>query len=543
MEFARKEKSYIEPIVTAAEMRYFDSQTIEKLGIPSLVLMERAALATSDVICGLERTCQRIAVFAGNGNNGGDGLAIARILSERGKDVAVFMPGLNGRYSKETEIQLGIIRQLSARIQLKCCADESAESAEQDFYKYDSESDATYDVVVDCLFGTGLARDITGEYAKAVEWIGKMRSLGACVVSVDIPSGISSDTGKILGTAVRADETVALQYRKVGHLLYPGREYAGKVTVKNIGIPSLFEKEMPGRFFAYSEKNVSEILPVRRLDGNKGTFGKVLLVAGSKGMAGAAILCARSIFKSGAGMVKILTSEDNRSIIQSTLPEAMLVTYGETPDEKQILDATAWADCIVAGCGISQSKPAYTVVKALLGEGQKKLVLDADALNLIAGNEELQELLKKYAKGKVILTPHPGELARLLSITVHEYEENPVEAVHTLSTRYACTVAGKNAVTLVASSEAEEVYVNTTGNDGMAVAGSGDVLSGVIGALYTQKSSFEAACAGVYLHGKAGDLAAEHIGKAPMMASDLADAIGTIFRNQQGTGFERKFTF
>ena len=501
-------------IVTSEEMKFYDDSTIKKVGIPSLVLMERAAVVTADIILRYAKKASKVIVYAGTGNNGGDGLAIGRILSQNGLEVTFYLPGDESRASSETAKQLAIIRNLGFSILSKL-------------------PKAEYDIVIDSLFGTGLSREITGLYAKAVKDINERKAKGALVVSVDIPSGINADTGQILGCCVEADITVAFEYGKAGHYFYPGREKTGKIFVKNIGIASQFLTEKKPSYFSFGKEEMKQLLPKRDPSGNKATFGKVLLIAGSINMAGAAILCGRSIMRCGAGMVKIITPSANRGIIQKSLPEALLYTYGKAPNERQIAESLEWADVIVIGPGLSKSENAKLLLGKVLEQGKLPMVIDADGLNLIAENDSLRQAVINYEKKKIIMTPHPGEFVRLADISMEKYKDAPRENVIKMAREYGCIVVGKDAATLVAAPESETVYMNLTGNDGMATAGSGDVLSGVIGGLLTQISPFEAACLGTCLHGIAGENAAKRKSRRGMIASDLVEEICGVFAEEK----------
>lgn len=503
----------MEYIVTAREMRECDTAAIKDCGIPAMVLMERAALSVLSEMEAFLSVTTRIAIFAGCGNNGGDGLALARLLSEKGIHADIFLTGNTEKMSRECGSQLSILKQLGITVNSKSVKSE-------------------YDIVVDCLFGTGLTREVTGIYEETVRRINHYGEKGSRVISVDIPSGVCADSGKILGCAVKADLTVALQYGKAGHYLYPGKIMCGHTVVHNIGIPEFFHIGKEPSFFSYGAEDIDEILPKRALSGNKGTFGKILLIAGSKDMAGAALLCGKTILRSGAGMLKIVTAAENRDLILGELPEAMIYAYEGRAEEEKIKQSIAWADVVVAGCGISTDENAELLMEMVLGQGEKKAVIDADGLNLIARKGSLQEKLHQYQKGRVILTPHPGEFVRLAGISMNTYKENPAIYVRKLAEQYGCVIAGKDAATLVASPDERTVYLNRTGNDGMATAGSGDVLAGVTGALFASMESFQAACTGVFLHGLAGDLAAEKQGKRGMLASDISAELKELLREK-----------
>lgn len=501
-------------VVTAEEIKHYDTYTIEKTGIPSLLLMERAAM---EVVLALEERCRkksRVIIFAGCGNNGGDGLAIGRLLAEKGAEVTFYMPGEPGRVSTETKKQMEILLNLGFSIQRKLPPLE-------------------YDILIDALFGVGLSREITGVYREAVEEINRLGSRGTYVAAVDIASGICADTGRVMGCAVRADMTVSFSYAKAGQLFYPGREYTGQLLVREIGVDKKAEKEMPASYRRMDETEMKALLPARSRSGNKGTFGKVLVAAGGHEMCGAALLCARSVLKTGAGMVKIITSKRNREVLMQALPEAMLSVYGEMPKEEEIESCLAWADVIVAGPGIGKGREGARLMELLLRQGQLPFVMDADGLNLIAKEEALWKLTGTYERGRMILTPHPGELVRLKKETMDMYRQNPGKAVKELARQMNCVVVGKDAVTLVASPKEESIFINGTGNDGMATAGSGDVLAGMIGGLLAQHmEAFQAACVGVALHGVAGDRAALAKSRYSMTASDIIEKIGVVLAEQ-----------
>lgn len=492
-------------IVKSSEMKAYDNYTIEKIEIPSLLLMERAALAVVNVIRDKIRKKTKMLVVAGNGNNGGDALAAGRMLAQEGTEVYFSMPGLNGKVSKETEKQIRILRNLGFSIHDKFPKEE-------------------YDIVIDGLFGIGLTRPIEGIYKEAVMHINHLKENGAYVVSCDIPSGICADTGKVLGQGVKADVTVTFQYAKAGHYFYPGREYTGELQIASIGIVGEKTAGLSASYHTLEEANVKELLPVREPSGNKGSFGKVLLMAGSKDMCGAAILCGKAILHTGAGMVKIITPQANREIIQQTLPEAMLYTYEKMPQEDALMESIRWADVMVAGPGIGKSDASKMILTCLLQQGKKPFVADADALNLIAEDADLQQMVQTYQKNQLIITPHPGEFIRVSGLSMEEYKNNPGKHIKELADEFSCIVVGKDAVTMVAQPEDEKLYMNLTGNDGMATAGSGDVLAGIIGGLLAQKVIPEkAAVLGVYLHGCAGDKAADKKSRYAVTASDLIE--------------------
>lgn len=508
-----------EYLISAGEMKEYDRNTIEFFGVPSMVLMERAALAVVEEMeerfpCG-----GRVLVAAGSGNNGGDGIAVGRILMQRGFAVDFYLAGERRKCSEETEAQIRIIEKYGCPLQ-------------------DKMGDKEYDIIVDALLGIGLSRELKGGFAETVR---KINESGAFICSIDIPSGIHTDNGRVMGEAVKADLTVTFGWKKLGHMLYPGNQYGGEIICRDIGITqeSFFEK-IP-RVYTYMG-DAGYGMPCRNKGGNKGTFGKVLVIAGSVNMSGACGLCARAAYRTGAGMVKVITPEENRIIIQSNVPEALLSTYqaeGEISGEAHNIleEGMKWADCIVIGPGMGMGEMAYAILKQVL-EGEKKpLVIDADGLNLLAEYAELKCYLESRKMGEdrrqIIFTPHLAEFARLYGCTLEEAKRDILHKPKELADRYGCIVVCKDARTTVAVPEKEEIYMNTSGNDGMATAGMGDVLAGVIGGLLAQGMEAEQAAAlGVYIHGTAGDRAAEQKGKYALMAGDVIESLGSVTRRK-----------
>lgn len=498
----------MEYIVNASEMKQYDSNTITEFKVPSIVLMERAALAAAEAIV-QNAPGRKVLVIAGCGNNGGDGLAVGRLLLQKGYDVACTLIGDREKVGSQTALQLEILQKYGLEAGCNLPQEE-------------------YDIIIDALFGIGLTRPVEGNFAKAIEYINQSN---AYIAAIDIPSGICADTGRVMGTAVKADITVTFAFRKRGLLLYPGAEYAGRVLCRDIGIAhDSFLGHTPS-CFTYTKTDLQK-LPARPAYGNKGTFGKVLLIAGSGDMSGACLLAGESIYRMGAGLVRIMTVKENRALIQQKLPEAVLMTYdaGRCPKAK-LEEALEWADCIALGPGLSQSKTAKAIVKIVL-DNEKPAVIDADAINLIAGSASLRQRLKD--RPNVILTPHIGEFARLTGKTPADIKADLIHAARTFAEEYAVTLVCKDARTVVCS-ESKPIYLNCSGNSGMATAGSGDVLTGIITALAAQTGNlYEAAVLGVYIHGLAGDMAAEKYNEYYMLAGSITEQLQVILkRNEQ----------
>lgn len=504
----------MEYLVTQAQMKQYDKNTIEYLKIPSAVLMERAALVTVEELLKEKGNApQKALIVAGCGNNGGDGLAIGRLLMRRGFPVDVVLLGSPAKCSGETRLQTEILARYGVRL-------------------YDTIPEREYDIVIDAIFGIGLTREIEGIYKDAIEAINGMK---AYVCSVDIPSGIHADSGKILGCAVKADMTVTYGFYKLGEFLYPGTEYCGKIICRQMGIDEYSFLGKKPVWYTYTGKN-DVILPKRKANGNKGTFGKTLIIAGSDNICGAALMAGKSVFRMGAGMVRIVTSCQNREVIQQALPEAMVTVYdttlwqADTPDAAFIsafLEAHEWADCILIGPGIGTGQEAQWMLRYCLNESTLPMVVDADGLNLIAAGRVDMAAHKE----NVILTPHLLEFARLAGCSVKEVSENITVYPKKLSEKMHCIVVCKDARTVVAAPENEMLYLNTSGNAGMATAGAGDVLAGMIAGLLSQGMDAEkAAVTGVYLHGLAGDMAADAHGEYSMMATDIIEELEELLK-------------
>jgi NAD(P)H-hydrate epimerase len=497
-------------ILSAQRMKECDTHMIRDIGVPSMVLMERAALCIADeamkapVFSVRRKEDIRVLSVCGSGNNGGDGAAAARILTLRGIHTDLYLLGNPEHRTPEMKMQLETDSRLCIR------------TVRKPVWK-------NYDILIDALFGIGLNGSPKGESAAAV---GQMAESGAFVISADIPSGISADDGAVLGCAVRADVTVTMQFMKRGLLLYPGAEYAGKIVTADIGIMPVPRK---GDMLAPDAEDL-KILSRRNPAGNKATFGKVLVVAGRRNMAGAAFFAAMAAMRTGAGMVKVLTAEENRKIIQTKIPEAMLETYGNTPAPENCAEALAglkkslrWADAVACGPGIGTDAIAKAMTEEILKSSSLPLVLDADALNCLEGD---LSLLKKY-RGKCIVTPHPGEMSRLIGESTQDVIRDRLATALSFAKQTKTCCVLKDARTFTAGPDGT-VYLNTTGNDGMATAGSGDVLTGITAAVLARGTEFvRAAALAVCLHGRAGDIAAEKKGKPGLMASDIIDGIRT----------------
>lgn len=511
-----------EYLVSAKEMKQLDNNTISITGLPSLVLMERAAFAVAmqvmDYLKG-DKTAG-ILIVAGNGNNGADGVCAGRILKEYGYPVDICLLKSHHEYTDEMKVQLTA----AAKYSIVLMDEENV-----DFYRYQ--------VVVDSIFGIGLNRDIEGNAKALIERINESRPY---VISVDIPSGVNATTGSICGVAVRADETVTFGFYKCGQLFYPGRMYCGKITKAQIAINETSFYGMTPKMFSYIKETDSDKVDyARNVMGNKGTFGKVLVIAGRASTAGAAILCAGSALRSGCGMVSLITEEENKEAILQALPEAMLETY-RREDVGDVLTGKmrkwlAWADVAVIGPGLLRDETSYQLLHDLLQYGNLTLVCDADALQLFAMHEELRDSLKQYtSKNEVVFTPHPGELASLAGCSITDIKADRLNICERVCREYGAILIAKDADTLCMKA-GDPVYLNSTGNDGLSTAGSGDVLAGLAASLVGQSlkngmSLYEAVCLAIFVHGYAADICAGQTGKRFMVASDIIEAYKYILK-------------
>jgi len=482
-------------LVTAEEMGRCDRNTIEKINIPGPVLMERAALAVCREITGLENV-RTVLIIAGTGNNGGDGLALARLLCEEGMDVSVCIIGDESRATNQWRLERRILSSYPVNF-------------------ISIPDNPEYNVYVDALFGVGLKRPIEGDYAKVIN---ACNERGGIKVAIDIPSGINPDDGSVMGCAFKADITVTFAFAKRGLFMYPGCGFAGRVVTAPVGITELgFEGKLPEMF--YYDEPLHELLPERDKAGNKGSFGKVLLIAGSVNMAGAAVLSAKACYHAGAGMVKVLTPEDNRVIMQSTVPEALLGTYDDFEKSEM------WADVIAIGPGLGVNKEALKILGRVIGHSKKSVIVDADALNLLSVNEELAEELSRQGKNgrTIILTPHVGELSRLTGTETAGLKGSLPHHGMNFSKKMNAVVVAKDARTFICA-PGKKICANIRGTSGMASAGSGDVLTGCIAGLLAQKmEAFRAASVGVYACALAGEAAERAKSEYAMTAMDIAD--------------------
>ena len=491
-------------LVNGREMKNWEKQAMEDYKTPSILLMERAALAVIEELTSGKYDLHKVLIACGTGNNGGDGLAVARLLKTKGIQTEVCIAGALDRFSPDAKQQFEMYKAVSGKFVTSPAYDE-------------------YTVMVDAMFGIGCNRAVEGVAAEVIE---KMNSAQAPVVAIDVPSGISSDTGKVCGIAVKAAATVTFFTEKLGMMLYPGRDYCGMIKVADLGIP--FERSEECRIITYHDQDLQK-LPKREGNSHKGTYGKVLVIAGSPEIGGAAYLASAAAYRIGAGLVKVYTPQENRIAMQTLLPESLLEIYDRNrPVLKQLQQCMEGADVIVIGPGFGRDRMAEKILRYVIAKSKVPLVIDADGINLLAENENKGLLLE--AQVPVILTPHIQEMARLTGAQKENIKKKPFDAAESFTEEYGVTLVLKDARTIVVKA-GELSYLNLSGNSGMATGGSGDVLAGMIGGLIAQgMEELEAARLGVYVHGMAGDAAASKKGAYSMTATDLLDGIAEVTR-------------
>jgi NAD(P)H-hydrate epimerase len=501
-------------VLNAAQMREADRRTIEEIGISSLVLMENAGRQVVAAMEAVHGDLQEhvVAVLCGRGNNGGDGFVIARTLLQRGVDVGVFVIGRVADVRGDARINLEILGRLGLTVV------EVADSEAWELH-FSEVSDCT--LIVDAIFGTGLNAPLSGLLETVVA---DVNASGLPIVAVDLPSGMSSDSHEAIGESIVAGTTVTLGAPKLSLVLPPAEIRAGDVVIADIGIPGEIVDALDGpRVELLTRASMRQLIAPRNPDTHKGDYGRVLLVAGSRGKTGAAHLCAVGALRSGAGLVTVATPSECLPIVASMAPEYMTLPLDETPDGLDIdglddlLETTS--DVLALGPGLGQARGTRAFIQAVVDRATLPLVLDADGLNAFAGEPE--RLAGREGR-PVIITPHPGEMARLVGTTTEQVQSDRLEVARSFASTHHVYVVLKGHRTLIATPDGS-VFINPTGNPGMASGGTGDVLSGMLAAWLAQLLDAEAACKlAVYLHGMAGDLAEADEGEIGMTAGDLA---------------------
>jgi len=513
-------------VLTGKQMKEFDAEAIKNYSLPSLILMENAGRAVVQAL--LERV-QDLGVFhmvvvAGRGNNGGDGLCAARHLLNLGASVEAFLVGSPGKLSEETSVQAKILEGFGLEIRY---LNEESDLAELE------EALSRADVVIDALLGIGVRGPVRGLLRPVIE---RINASDTFVVAVDVPSGVDADTGAVAGAAVKADLTVTLEYPKLGLLLYPGRGHAGEIVVSKIGYPELLRQTFRSGLEWVDESYVRARLPQRRAYSHKGDYGKVFILAGSRGLTGAAIMAAEAALRSGAGLVYLGYPESLSPAVEARLLEAVKLPLPERAGAlaegalEPILNFIAEMDIDVmaVGPGLSRIKSVGALLRKLLPKVEVPLVIDADGLNALASPQGLRVL--KGLKVPAVLTPHPGELSRLIGRKISEIEAGRVGTARETAESLDVILVLKGVPTVTALPSGE-IFINSTGNSGLATGGSGDVLTGLIAGLIAQgMPPEEAAPAGVYLHGLLADRLKGELGERAMIPGDLIRAMPQVLR-------------
>lgn len=477
-----------------------DRYTIEEIGIPSLVLMENAAKEVTDKVVGLG---EKFIIFCGSGNNGGDGLAIARKLILENKDVCIVIVSQNDKYSNDFLVNYNILRKLTNNIiYLKNIKD--IEILKEVLNKYE--------IVLDCIFGVGLNRVLDEFYIKVINIINEKSKF---IISVDVPSGLNADNGEVMGASILASLTFSFEVIKMGFIKYKALDYLGKLEILNIGIPDFVKNMNSERVFLFNKEGYRNLLIKRSAYGHKGDYGKVAILAGSKGYTGAAFIATESCIRAGAGLTTLVSTRYVQDKLSCKLVEAMTANI-ESKDELEELFKRV--DVIAIGPGIDNEKMYKHLLIELVGCKNKLFVIDAGAFNLIKGSKEIMEGLK----GRAIFTPHPGEMARLIDRTINYVEDNRIDVARKFAKENEVVVLLKGYNTIITNGD--DVYINKTGNSKMASGGMGDCLTGIISALLAQGHSLiDSAVLGAYIHGLAGELASED--KYSTVASEVIENI------------------
>jgi len=507
------------PVFTAAEMRALDARAIRELGIPGPRLMDNAGTGAAALIARWLAPIRgkAVVVVCGKGNNGGDGFVVARRLKARGAAVRVFLVGRRAEVRGDAADALGRWRGRVEEVEEPSGLARALGGA---------------DGIVDALLGTGVSGAARGPVAAAIEAINRAGAGGVPVVALDLPSGLDSDRGALLGPTVKAWRTVTFAGLKRSLLLAPAAAQAGVVEIGDIGVPA----EAARRGITTWRLEIADVrpsFPPRDLDAHKGRFGHLLVVAGSLGKTGAAVLAGRAALRSGVGLCTLAAPASQQPIVAAQAPEYMTEALPETAAQSlaleakdRLLELARRMDAVAIGPGLSLDPETQELARVLIRELQRPMVVDADALSALAGHLDLL----RHAAGPRVLTPHPGEMARMLGTTIEAVQADRIEMARTFAREHRVAIALKGAHTVIGGPDGH-VTINPTGNPGMAKGGAGDVLTGIVGALLAREIEPAAALrAGCYLHGLAGDVAARERGEYAMLASDIIESLPAALR-------------
>jgi hydroxyethylthiazole kinase-like uncharacterized protein yjeF len=521
----------MELLTTAKQMQGFDRAAIETLGIPGLILMENAGRAVAETACMRwgPLTGKRALVLCGKGNNGGDGFVIARHLLNCGCRVEVALVGKRSEVHGDALSNLSVLERLVrfSKPHLRIDKSSSARTLRRR---------TRADFIVDAIFGTGFSGAVRDPYRSVIEWVNRQRTP---VLAVDIASGVDASTGAVENVAVRAALTVTMGRAKVGHYVGPGCDHSGEVIVADIGIPDYVVRIPLQPVFRVAGSDIAPHLPLRPRTAHKYSAGKVLVIAGSRSFTGAPAMTALASLRSGAGAVILAAPRSIQQVLARKLTEVICLGLEETAEGTispaamtALREKFSWADVIALGPGLSRHPDTDRLVLELLQAWGGRLVLDADGLNALAGHAGVL----RRRRGETVITPHAGELSRLTGATASQIELDRVASSRGAAKLFGATVMLKGAPTATAT-RSGTVYVNSTGNPGMATIGSGDVLTGLVAGLLAQgMETVSAAYSGAYLHGLAGDLAATRYGQRGVLASDILEQLPQAIRVTEGQG-------
>ncbi len=514
-------------ILNAAQMREADRFTIEDIGIPSFVLMENAG---RQVVSAIETAFEsrlegRVAVLCGRGNNGGDGFVVARTLVQRGIDATVFLIGSVADVRGDARLNLDILGRLGVTV---------VEIGDEQAWELHFSEISHCSLIVDAIFGTGLKAALGGMMETVVA---DVNTSGIPIVSIDLPSGLSADTPQLIGHCIDASMTVTLAAPKLPLVLPPGEAHAGDVVIADIGIPPEVLDGLEGPHIELlTPEQMRPLVPPRAPESHKGDFGRVTIIAGSRGKTGAAHLSAMGALKSGAGLVTVATPASCLATVAAMASEYMTEPLSDTKNGTVAAGAVETVlqfqnDVVACGPGLGRDAAVAAFVRSLLERSTAPLVLDADALTVLADDPSG---LVGTEEREIIITPHPGEMARLVGATVEEVQANRIEVASNFATTRRLYVVLKGHRTIIATPEGH-IYINPTGNPGMATGGTGDLLTGMIAAWLAQLLDAEAACRlAVFLHGAAGDLTENSVGQVAMTATDLMAHLGKALNQLVG---------
>jgi ADP-dependent NAD(P)H-hydrate dehydratase / NAD(P)H-hydrate epimerase len=501
-------------ILTSEQMRNIDRRTTDSFGIPSIVLMENAALAVIDAIQAHYPSIDRAAIFCGTGQNGGDGFAVARHLENRGVVPAIFIVGDRSKLTGDAQTNFLTCQRLAIPIYDVTDADHVEDALVR-------ASDA--DIIVDAIFGTGLDRAPAGVHAEVIRAIAELR---LPVVAVDLPSGANASSSEVFDPCIQAEITVTFAAPKICHVFEPAATYCGEVIVADISIPETAVESEGATLALLTPKDIQPVIAPRLAQTHKGTYGHVAAIAGSPGRSGAAVMCARGAIRAGAGLVTVMTDGESAKLVHAASIESMTFSGGDLGEFFK--NKTA----VLIGPGLPDTERAYAWVRSTVANVELPAIIDASALNAFAGR-----LIEINPNGRPrVITPHPGELARLTGGDTKAINADRIAAARDAARISNCVVVLKGYQTLIAEPDGH-VYVNPTGNPGMASGGMGDVLSGIVAAFLARGGDpADAACAAVYLHGVAGDLLRDEFGDTGLAAMDLADRIPAAIQRVRAMG-------